>query len=428
MEEMIRTALGKTALAFGFTLLLQHAASAQQDSAAHKVLTVAAYPSIDAVIKASIPAWKKIHPDVDIKVVSLQITDHHTAMTTALATSGNLPDVMALEVAYVGRFAQGGGLEDLSRPPFDIKRFQSRFVPYALQQATNSSGQIVAVPTDIGPGTLLYRKDLLDKAKVTEADLTRSWDSYIAAGVKIKAATGAYLLADAFNIKEIVLRSGIKPGDGLYFDSQSNALATSPRFERAFELAREVRAKGLDARASQWSSDWIEGLRRGTIATQMGGAWLVGHLNNWLAPNTRGLWRAAPLPNGSHAAYGGSFYAIPRHSSPENKQLAWEFIKLMTLDRSIQLSAFESQDAFPALVETYDAPFFGQPIPFLGGQAARADWREAARHIEAISVHKQDPFADEVVNTELNKVLDHGKDIKDALADAQHLLEQRAHR
>jgi multiple sugar transport system substrate-binding protein len=100
----------------------------------------------------------------------------------------------------------------------------------------------------------------------------------------------------------------------------------------------------------------------------------------------------------------------------------------MTLDRSIQLAAFESQDAFPALTETYDAPFFEQPIPFLGGQAARADWREAAKHIEAISVHRQDPFADEVINTELNKVLDHGKDIKSALADAQRLLEQRAHR
>lgn len=425
---MIRTALGKLALVFGFALLLQHGASAQQDSADHKVLTVAVYPSLDAIIKASIPAWKKIHPDVDIKIVSRQITDHHTAMTTALATSSNLPDVMALEVAYVGRFAQSGNLEDLSHPPFDIKRFQSKFVPYALQQATNSNGQIVAAPADIGPGTLLYRKDLLDKAKVTEADLTRSWDSYITAGVKIKAATGAYLLADAFNIKEIVIRSGVKPGDGLYFDSQSNALATSPRFELAFELAREVREKGLDARASQWSSDWIEGLKRGTIATQMGGAWLVGHLNNWLAPNTRGLWRAAPLPNGSHAAYGGSFYAIPRHSSPENKALAWEFIKLMTLDRSIQLAAFESQDAFPALLETYDAPFFEQPIPFLGGQAARIDWREAARHIDAISVHKQDPFADEVVNTELNKVLDQGKDIRSALADAQRLLQQRAHR
>ena len=43
-----------------------------------------------------------------------------------------------------------------------------------------------------------------------------------------------------------------------------------------------------------------------------------------------------------------------------------------------------------------------------------------------MSVHKQDAFADEVINTELDKVLDRGKDITEALADAQRLLQRRA--
>ena len=45
-----------------------------------------------------------------------------------------------------------------------------------------------------------------------------------------------------------------------------------------------------------------------------------------------------------------------------------------------------------------------------------------------MAVHKQDAFADEVINTELDKVLDRGKDISTALADAQRLLLQRARR
>ena len=67
-------------------------------------------------------------------------------------------------------------------------------------------------------------------------------------------------------------------------------------------------------------------------------------------------------------------------------------------------------------------------VEFLGGQKARIGWRLAAQHITAISVHKQDAFADEVINTELDKVLDRGKDIPTALADAQRLLQQRAKR
>jgi multiple sugar transport system substrate-binding protein len=392
------------------------------------VLTVAAYPAVDAIIKAAIPAWEKIHPEVEINVVSRQFNDHHTAMTTALSTSGSVPDFMTLEVTYLGRFSQGMGLEDLSRAPYDFKKFTSKFVPYAIAQASNRRGEIVAVPTDMGPGTLLYRTDLLAKAGVTEAELTRSWDSYVAAGVKIKAKTGSYLLAHARDMKDIVIRTGIKSGEGLYFDSRSNVLVTSQRFVRAFELARSVRRQKLDARAVAWSADWTEGFKRGGIATQMTGAWLAGHLNNWLAPNTSGLWRAAQLPEGAFAAYGGTFYAIPRGAKPENKKLSWEFIKLMTLNRDMQLGAFKSQDAFPALLETYDDPFFQQPIAFLGGQVARVGWREATKHINAVDVHKQDAFAEEVINTELDKVLERGKDISTALADAQRLLQQRAHR
>ena len=395
---------------------------------AQQTLIVAAYPAVDEIVKSAIPAWKRLHPNVDIKVVSRQFSDHHTAMTTALSTSFYLPDVMALEVGYVGRFAQGGGLEDLSRAPYDINRFRARWVPYAAQQATSRKGAVVAVPTDIGPGTLLYRADILAKAGVSEAELTRSWESYVATGAKLKAATGAYLMAHARDMKDIVIRTGIGPGEGLYFDDQSRVLVTSPRFVRAFELAREVRRGKLDARVGAWSNEWSEGFKRGTIATQMTGAWLAGHLNNWLAPATKGQWRAAQLPEGAFAGYGGTFFALPRGAPAEHKLLAWQFIQLMTLNRESQLSAFKSQDAFPALLETYDDPFFEQPIEFLGGQNARVGWRAAAKQISAVSVHKQDAFADEVINTELDKVLDRGKDIGAALADAERLLKQRAFR
>ena len=403
-------------------------AQAQAPAAAQKTLVVAAFPAVDEIVKAAIPAWKRLHPEVDIKVVSRQFNDHHTAMTTALSTSFYLPDVMALEVGYVGRFAQGGGLDDLSRPPYDIQKYQTRWVPYALQQATSRKGAIVAAPTDIGPGTLLYRADILAKAGVSEAELTRSWDDYVITGSQIKAATGAYLIAHARDIKDILIRTGIQPGEGLYFDSNSNVLVTSPRFVRAFELARKVRLGKLDAKVGAWSNEWSEGFKRGTLSTQLTGAWLAGHLNNWLAPNTSGQWRAAQLPEGAFAAYGGTFLAIPRGTPTEHKLLAWEFIQLLTLNREMQLSAFKSQDAFPTLLETFDDPFFDKPIKFLGGQNARVGWRAAANRITAVSVHKQDAFASEVIDTELDKVLDRGKDIPTALADAQRLLQQRARR
>jgi multiple sugar transport system substrate-binding protein len=397
-------------------------------AASARTLTVAAFPLVDEIVRNARPFWARRHPDVELVVTSRQYPDHHTAMTTALSTSVYLPDVMALEASYVGRFARGGGLQDLLQPPYEIGRYRDRYVAYAYDQALSPKGQMVAAPTDIGPGTLLYRADLLKRAGVVEADLTPSWDAYVAAGVKIKAATGARLISNAQLVKDLLIRRGLRPGEGLYYDSESRVTVQSPRFHRAFNIARRVRQAGLDSRVETWSNAWAEGFRRGDVATELGGAWMVGQLANWVAPDTKGLWRAAQLPEETYVSYGGTYYAIPRQSAPENKALAWELIQMLTLDRDTQLAAFKSQDAFPALLAAQDDPFFDEPVHFLGSQPARRLWRDAARRITATATHKQGLFAEEVINTELDLVMDHGKDIAQSLADAAALLERRAHR
>jgi multiple sugar transport system substrate-binding protein len=287
---------------------------------------------------------------------------------------------------------------------------------------------VVAVPTDIGPGTLLYRYDLLERAGLSSDSLTRSWDEFVDAGQAIKRRTGAFLLGNAQTLKDIVIRSGLQPGQSLYFNRDNEVLVQSPRFERAFELALKVRRNGLDARVNAWSNEWAEGFKRGRLATELSGAWMVGQMAKWVAPSTAGQWRAAHLPESTFVSYGGTFYAIPRLSDPQRKAQAWSLIRHLTLDPTRQVQAFRDVDAFPALSQALDQPFFDEPLPFLGGQPARRLWREAARRITAVAVHKQNSFADEVVGTELDNVLDRGKPIRAALTDAHRVLARRARR
>ena len=391
-------------------------------------LTVAAFPLVDVIAKDVLKGWSLRHPEIRAEVISRQYDDHHTAMTTALSTSGHLPDVIALESSYLGRFSLGTGLEDLSAPAFGAERFKDSFVSFAFETARNREGHVVAMPTDIGPGSLFYRTDLLAQAGLKEADLTRSWEDYVEAGIQLKARTGAYLIGDVRLLKDMIVRAGTPPGEGQFFDNQGRAQVTSARFVRAFELAQKVRRQGLDARVEVWFNDWAEMLKRGRLATEMSGGWMAGQLANWVAPGTAGKWRVAQLPDNTYCSYGGTYYAIPRRSAPERKQLAWQLIQELTLDRQRQLDAFRSQDAFPALLAAQDDPFFDQPVPFLGGQKARQLWRDAAQRIPAVRMHKQHKFADEVINAELDNVLEYGKPIPLALADAQALLAHRANR
>jgi multiple sugar transport system substrate-binding protein len=420
--EEINVKLRITVLAAAVTMML--GASAQ---AAKTTLTVAAFPAVDQIVKDAKPFFEKKYPNVEIKVIGREFSDHHSSMITALATNSGLPDVMAVEFQFVSRFIEGGGVEDLSKAPYNANSLKDKYLSYALPQATSDTGLVGAVPTDVGPGTMFYRKDIvIDKAGVSEADLIKSWDSYVESGKKIKAKTGSYLLAHARDMKDIMIRVNLQPGEGIYFDKDHKVLVDGPRFVRAFTMSKTVRDNNLDGKIGAWGSEWSEGFKRGTFATQMMGAWLGGHLAGSLAPNTKGLWRAAPLPENALASYGGTFYAIPKKSN--QKELAWEFIKFMTLDKDQQLRAFKSQDAFPALISAQNDTFFEQPIDFLGGQKARLVWRDIANRIPAIEVDRYDQLAAEMTNTALDEVLDEGKDINEALAKATKYVKKRARR
>lgn len=394
-------------------------------SAQQKKLTVASFPSFDEAVKIAIPIYKKLHPEVEIKLVSLGYGDHHNAMVSALATGAGVPDVIGVEVGFIGKFAETGALEDLSKAPYNGLSFKSKIVPYTFAQATSTTGALIGMPADIGPGTMIYRKDILDKAGVAEADLTKSWESYIEAGKKIKEKAGVFLVPHANSVSDVYIRSNVKSGDGIYFDSADKPLLTTPRFVQAFQYAKSIRDAGLDAKVLAWSNEWSEGFKRSAFATEMRGAWMLGQLSSWLAPDTKGKWRAANLPNGSYASWGGSFYAIPKSIDSEQKKMAWDFVKFMTTDKQMQVAAFSGLDAFPAVLEAAKDPFVDQPVEFFGGQKARAMWRTTAAKIPALKVHKLDPVADEIMNAELTKVLDEGKDIKLALNDAQKQVERR---
>jgi multiple sugar transport system substrate-binding protein len=329
-------------------------------------------------------------------------------------------------MGFIGKFAESGGLEDLSKAPYNAGAQISKIAKFAVPAATNSKGALAALPVDIGPGALFYRTDLLQKAGVTEGEMTKSWEGFIAAGKKVKASTGAYMLANATDIKDIYIRAGLKDGEGIYFDKAGKSLVASERFERAFDLTRQARQAGIDAKVSAWTNEWSEGFRRDKIAAQMMGAWLSGHLKNWIVPNTSGKWRSAQLPAGAFAAYGGSFYAVPAKAA--NKQAAWNFVQYLTLNKEQQLEAFRNMDAFPSLVEAQTDAFTDQPIEFLAGQKARQLWKAAADRIPAVAVDRYDAVAAEIVGAELDKVLEQGKDIKQALADAKSGIERRVRR
>ncbi|PNH80632.1 extracellular solute-binding protein [Vibrio diazotrophicus] len=379
------------------------------------------FPDFDSSLKVLLPDFEK---ETGIKVDYLMNNhgDHHTKLTTNLATGSGAGDVIVVDVEKIGPFVASGGLVNLSEK-YGADKYADRFAPYAWTQGKGADGSVYGIPVDLGPGVMYYRTDIFKDAGIDLNEAIKDWDSYIAAGEKLKAKN-IQLIASASDVAQAIIFTTVPEGEGLYFDKEGNPVVTSERFVHAFEVAKKIRDKGLDGKILAWSNEWYEGFRNGTFATQLSGAWLLGHLNNWIAPGTAGKWGVSHLPDGIYGSWGGSFLSIPTQSTKQDE--AWKLIEYMTTRRDVQLKHFETIAAFPANVTTYDDPMFEEEMPFLGGQKARLLFAEVAKNIKPVAPAKGDHVARSIVlENALMEVLDEGKDIKTALEEAERLIKRR---
>lgn len=379
------------------------------------------FPDFDSSLKVLLPDFEK---ETGIKVDYLMNNhgDHHTKLTTNLATGSGAGDVIVVDVEKIGPFVASGGLVNLSEN-YGADKYAESFAPYAWAQGKGANGDVYGMPVDLGPGVMYYRTDVFEKAGIDLNEAIKDWDSYIKAGEELKKKD-VYLIASAADVAQAIIFTTVPEGEGLYFDKDGNPVVTSERFVHAFEVAKEIREKGLDARILAWSNEWYEGFRNGTFATQLSGAWLLGHLNNWIAPETAGNWGVSHLPDGIYGSWGGSFLSIPTQS--EHQDEAWKLIEYMTTKRDIQLKHFETIAAFPANTTTYDDELFQEEVAFLGGQKARLLFADVAKNIKPVAPAKGDHVARSIIlENALMEVLDEGKDIETALKEAERMIKRR---
>jgi len=383
-----------------------------------------AFPDFDSLMRVLMPKYQETHKDVKFATpVMNKHADHHKKLTTNLATGSGAGNVQVVDVGFLGAFINSGGLENLSSAPYEADKLEANFPKFAWTQGKGADGNQYAIPVDIGPGVMYYRQDAMDKVGAKIEDVIKSWDSYIEYGRQLKKEK-IFLIADAGDVALLIERATAKPGEGRFFDAQGKSAITSDRMVHAFTIAKKIRDEGLDGRVTAWTNEWYQGFKDGTVATQMSGAWLVGHLKNWIAPDTAGKWRASNLPAGLYGSWGGSFLAIPKQA--KDKAAAFEFIKYLTTTDEAQLTAFDVIGAFPAKTSTYSSPKFDEEIAFLGGQKARKLFAEVAGKVSPLVPNKGDLIAEDIVeNQAMREVLNENKDIKQALADAEALVKRR---
>jgi N,N'-diacetylchitobiose transport system substrate-binding protein len=139
----------------------------------------------DSVIKAVNADFTAAHPGTTVKVEIQQWDGIQEKTTTALA-GNNPPDVLEIGNTLVSKFAESGGLRDLTDKKADLGGDSWL---QGLTDAGMLDGKLYGVPYYAGDRAVLYRKDLFAKAGVTSVPTDRA--SFVAAAAKLQQKYGS---------------------------------------------------------------------------------------------------------------------------------------------------------------------------------------------------------------------------------------------
>jgi len=375
----------------------------------------------DPWVKSPISVFEEKHANVNVNFVLMGYVDNHEKLLTSLAAGSGAPDVVGIDIGYIGVFTAKGGLTNLLASPYSAGRYKKDFVPYKWQEGSTPDHRLVGMPWDIGPGALWYRPDHFKSAGLSTDPSTlqkqlKTWDQLFAAGERLKKK-GIKLFADP--VGDIFNVGVEQQGHGWF---KGNKVVIVQKAVKPLQRAVQARKLGLVADLSQGSPEWATGIRRGVFATAMNACWAQ---ISWQRdfPEVVGKWRAIYPPGGAWAV-GGGFVAIPAQS--KQKAAAWQFAEFLTASRQGANVGFKTAGGpVPSYTPAWKDASYRYPVVFFGGQRVNELWLSIARRVPSQQSSPYDRQANDIVLGEVDNVMKLGKDPVKAMHDAQNKVLQQ---
>lgn len=294
-------------------------------------ITVASWNLAADSLTETAKKFMEKYPKAKVKVE--YVTSDYNKIIPPLTAGKGAPDVIQIQQRDFPNF-----LERFPNQFVDLTKVlgskESEFVEVAMN-LTKKGGHIYAVPWDLGPVAVYYRKDFFEKAGVDPKSIT-TWDKFIEAGKKIQSANaGVKMLALGLSSDDIadMYRMLMNELGAQYYDKDGKIQFETKENIEAIKMYKRLVDEGLVMDAPTWD-DRIRAFVNNKVATIVYPVWYAGTIKTQ-APNQKGLWGLMPMPafeeGGPNQAHsGGSVLAISTQS--KNQKLAWKFIKfaLMT--------------------------------------------------------------------------------------------------
>lgn len=329
-------------------------------------ITVCGWNEAAAALKEEAKQFMKENPGTKVTVQT--VDSNYTKLYSELAANSGVPDVVTIQNRDVQSFANKypDAWLDLSDM---MKTEDSNFSAYARGLVTVNN-KYYAVPWDLGPCALYYRKDIFKDAGV-DANSIKTYDDYIAAGKKILAKTNGKTKLLGFDYSGatstdtvFVLLSQL---GGQYYDKNGKVKLDSPEMIKAVNLCKKMIAAGVTMNLPNEWNDRISALQNNQIASLPYAVWFAGTLQT--ITDQKGKWGIIPLPaftagGNVQANEGGSALAIS--SQTKNADLAKAFVKFSLMSSEGNKINWDTSKLFTSYEKSYSDAEYKATDPYFG--------------------------------------------------------------
>ncbi|MGK5449972.1 extracellular solute-binding protein [Streptomyces radiopugnans] len=330
-------------------------------------------PGMDKVVAL----WNEENPDVKVVVKKQASGDDLVTKTITAAKAGEAPDLVQAEYQALPTLVGNDVLADISG---EVAGAEKEFAPGVWQQVTLGGDAVYALPQDSGPMMFYYRHDLFEEYGLT---VPTTWEEFAdtARALKEKAPEKdltTFSSNDAGLFAGLAQQAGARwwTTEGRKWKVAIDDAATRKVADFWGSLVQE----GAIDNQPMYTPAWNKALNTGKQIAWVSAVWAPGTLTT-AAPDTRGKWAMAPLPQwekGANAtgSWGGSTTAVTGDS--EHKEAAARFATWLNTDPEALAALVRESGIYPAAKAAQSGGALSQAPEFFPNQP---DFYEQAAEI-----------------------------------------------
>ncbi|MBU5350349.1 ABC transporter substrate-binding protein [Paenibacillus lautus] len=375
--------------------------------------------------------WNAENPERQIKlnVTVMPYDDMHNKLSIAVQSGTGAPDIADIELGKFPDFLSGTPqLEPLNDviDPYRDTIVKSRIDLYSKEDVN------YGIPTHVGASVAFYNTEILEEAGVNYQDIV-TWEDFKQAGIQVHEKTGKYMgTADtsaAWQASMLLAQQGAD-----LTDDSGNPIVNSEAMVKAMTLLKDLQDNNVIATIAGGQPDTEEAygeFNAGNYATAFMPLWQMSRYTNYMS-DLSGKIAIAPIPvieEGMPRSVGGGGTGTVVTKTAKDVQLAKDFLAFTKLSLDANKEIWNTLGFDPVNMDVWDMKdvthnaenqfvkyFVNNPFDVLN------EIRDEIRLIKSTSAS---PTINNVLcTTTFNEIFEDGKDITEALNDAQKQIEQ----